>query len=277
MKLVLIDYENVQPETINILLPEESFVVVCVGVKQKMLPLELVKSLIHFGQNCQIIESYGVGKNALDFIIIDTMARITTERHFDELYIVSKDKGFDSIISHYLTLKRVAFAKRVDDIEELNSLRVENNVISDRLSLPLLTSPCALIAPNPTKVSSEERSYPTSIEQAILKVQQQLIKISVKSIHSIPKTEKSRLNWIKNELKEEDLSDKQIKFIMEQVNFPENTLISYIKRAVAHLQTIEKKHYPKTLEKRINWLKNFFKKETLSEQNIKEIALKVFK
>ncbi len=41
----------------------------------------------------------------LDFIIIDTMARITTERHFDELYIVSKDKGFDSIISHYLTFK----------------------------------------------------------------------------------------------------------------------------------------------------------------------------
>ena len=43
MKLVLIDYENVQPETINILLPEESFVVVCVGGKTENVTVRVSK------------------------------------------------------------------------------------------------------------------------------------------------------------------------------------------------------------------------------------------
>ena len=64
---VLIDLENVQPESLDALLDHQFKVIIFVGANQNKLPFNLVASIQRFGASAQYIKVESNGKNALDF------------------------------------------------------------------------------------------------------------------------------------------------------------------------------------------------------------------
>ncbi|UXN34079.1 PIN domain-containing protein [Avibacterium paragallinarum] len=249
MNLIVIDYENVQPKTLTHLSPNGYFIVLCVGENQKLLPVVLIKSLIMFGKNCRIIECPKAGKNALDFIIVDEMARITTEYQFNALYIISKDKGFGSIIHYYLTKGRIQQAKRLDSIDDILPDSQNDNV--QAVTMSILAS----------------------------KVQNQIDKVNQISPRSLPNKSQSQFNWVNSLLKAENLTEKDINALIKMVDFSPAQSIplkTYIDKAKAKLNSLEKRHHPNKLETQINWLKSFFINNGLTRSQISEIQQAIF-
>ncbi|MCW9717144.1 MULTISPECIES: PIN domain-containing protein [unclassified Avibacterium] len=250
MKLIFIDYENIQPTTLEHLSPNDHFIVLCIGENQKSLPVTLVTSLIRFEKNCRIIECPKSGKNALDFIIVDEMARITTEYQFNSLYIISKDKGFDSIIHYYLIKDRIKQAKRLDSI---------NDILSN---------------PNP-----RDNSQTKNMVEFASTIQKHIDKINAISPRSLPKKPQSQYNCINALLKSENLAEKEIKALIKMVDFSpaqSTELKIYIARAKAKLNSLEKRHHPNKLETQTNWLKSFFNGDGLNASQISKIREMIF-
>ncbi len=118
---VLIDYENVQPKNFLPLLPHTDFHIrVFLGATQSTLNTKIATALQPFGANAGYIQASGNGKNALDFHIAFYMGRHSGDDGVS-FYIVSKDKGFDALITH-LNTKGIA-AKRVAEINKIPVLK----------------------------------------------------------------------------------------------------------------------------------------------------------
>ena len=67
--IVLIDFENVQPESLELLAQDHFRVLVFVGANQARLPFEVAASLQKLGARAEYIKISGNGSNALDFHI----------------------------------------------------------------------------------------------------------------------------------------------------------------------------------------------------------------
>jgi len=98
-KRLLVDYENVQQLDFG-LLGEEYDVTVFVGASQKTLPTSLVTSTQKLGTRLLWRQVEGNGNNALDFHIACELGRILERSPNVECTVLSKDKGFDPLLSH---------------------------------------------------------------------------------------------------------------------------------------------------------------------------------
>jgi PIN domain-containing protein len=114
-RYVLIDYENVQPETFEHLDPKVYALLVFVGANQAKMPTNLVTALQRFESRC--IQVSGNGRNALDFHLAYYLGRIAAAEPRASFYIVSKDSGFDPMI-HHLKVEGIK-AGRVTTIDEI--------------------------------------------------------------------------------------------------------------------------------------------------------------
>ncbi len=97
---VLIDYENVQPTTLNRLDAEHVKVMLFVGASQTKLSFEVVAAMQALGTRAEYVKISGNGSNALDFHVayyIGHLAALEPAAHF---HIISKDTGFDPLIQH---------------------------------------------------------------------------------------------------------------------------------------------------------------------------------
>ena len=98
--IVLIDSENVKPESIEKLKPEHFRVIVFVGAKQKRLDFAIVHAVHSLGANGSYVLISGVGPNALDFHIAYYIGKLSAANPDASFHIISKDKGFDPLIRH---------------------------------------------------------------------------------------------------------------------------------------------------------------------------------
>ncbi len=145
--VVLIDFENVQPESLEQLAHDHFRVLVFVGANQNKLSFEVAASLQRLGTRAEYIKITGNGSNALDFHIAYYMGKIAAEDPSAYFHIVSKDGGFDPLIQH-LKSKKV-FAGRVKDIAEIPLLKVGSKktpaervqIVIDKLAQPKVTKP----------------------------------------------------------------------------------------------------------------------------------------
>ncbi len=115
--VVLIDFENVQPDSIEALDHEHFQVLLFCGASQTKVPLEVASTLQKFGTRAQYIRIAGTGPNALDFHIAYYIGRLSSEDPGTFFHIVSRDKGFDPLIQ-YLKAKRI-LAVRSTSISEI--------------------------------------------------------------------------------------------------------------------------------------------------------------
>ena len=128
---VLIDFENVVPDNLELLDQEWIKVLLFVGKNQTKLPFALVKAVQKLGARAQYIEMMGTGHNALDFHIAFYIGRISATDKDAYFHIVSNDQGFDPLIAH-LKQEHV-FADRVTKIEEIPAMVQKTTVFSKSL------------------------------------------------------------------------------------------------------------------------------------------------
>ena len=144
---VLIDFENVRPESLEQLEHDHFKLLVFVGASQARLPLEVAMSLQRLGARAEYIQISGNGTNALDFHIAYYIGRLAAEDPMAYFHIVSKDKGFDPLVEH-LKSKNV-LAGRVKSIADIPLVKASNSkspeerleVVLARLRQPMASKP----------------------------------------------------------------------------------------------------------------------------------------
>jgi hypothetical protein len=98
--VVLVDFENVQPTSLEALNTDHHRVIVFVGANQSKVPIEIVSATQRMGERAQYIQIGGTGPNALDFHIAFYIGEIAAQDPTATFRVISKDKGFDPLIKH---------------------------------------------------------------------------------------------------------------------------------------------------------------------------------
>lgn len=127
-RIVLIDLENVQPDNLDALSKLPVSVYVFTGEKQSKIPLDFAAAMQRLGKRAAYVRMTGNGPNALDFHIafyVGELAAASPDAHF---YIVSKDKGFDPLVTHLANREgRPIVIKRVGSIGNVAKRPKEQN------------------------------------------------------------------------------------------------------------------------------------------------------
>jgi|WetSurMetagenome_2_1015567.scaffolds.fasta_scaffold229008_2 hypothetical protein len=118
-KVLYIDYENVQSVDLGRIVQMDFKIWVFTGVSQNRIPIDLVKSTQAFGNKLAWVTIDGNGPNALDFHIAYYLGVHVAENPRDEYFILSKDKGFDPLVSH--VGKGNIRCRRISTVSEIES------------------------------------------------------------------------------------------------------------------------------------------------------------
>lgn len=121
---VLIDFENVQTESLEQLTQDHFKVIVFVGASQTKVPFEVAESLQRLGTRGKYIKISGHGRDALDFHIAYYLGQFAFEEPTAYFHIISKDTGFDPLIQH-LRSKKI-LAGRVETVADIPVLKASN-------------------------------------------------------------------------------------------------------------------------------------------------------
>jgi septum formation topological specificity factor MinE len=118
---VLIDYESVQPNQLELLNRDGFVAYVFVGKAQTRLSFDTVAAIQDLGERAKYIKISGAGPNALDFHIAFYIGQIGATDPDAFFHIISKDKGFDPLIEHLR--ERKVFSVRSETIGEIPIIR----------------------------------------------------------------------------------------------------------------------------------------------------------
>ena len=97
---VLIDYENIQPDTAAALVPAHFKVLMFVGANQPRVNVEVASALQKKGADVQYIRATGSGRNALDFHITYYLGRLAAAEPEAYFHVITADKGMDPLMQH---------------------------------------------------------------------------------------------------------------------------------------------------------------------------------
>jgi hypothetical protein len=97
---ILVDYENVQPISLDALNSEQFKVIVFIGANQTKISVVLAIALQQMGTRAEYVQISRNGANALDFHIAFTIGQLATSESDAYFHIISKDAGFDPLIDH---------------------------------------------------------------------------------------------------------------------------------------------------------------------------------
>jgi len=144
---VLIDFENVQPDSLEQLDRDYFKVLVFVGAKQGKVPYDMAASLQGFGDRVEYIKISGKGSNALDFHIAYYIGQLAVTEPTAYFHIISKDTGYDPLTQH-LRAKKI-FVNRVTTISDIPLVKISNcksaakriEVVVGKLRQPKATKP----------------------------------------------------------------------------------------------------------------------------------------
>jgi hypothetical protein len=98
--IILIDFENVQPNDIGLLKGGPFKVKVFLGPNQSKVPVTLAAALQTLGDNAEYVCVETAGSNAVDFHIAYYIGVLSSEEPTACFHIISKDGGFDPLIKH---------------------------------------------------------------------------------------------------------------------------------------------------------------------------------
>jgi hypothetical protein len=114
---IFIDCENIPTVDLAGIAGKPVKVFLILGKHTTKLPVSLVKQMQQPAASVQLVESGCQGRNALDLVLASTMG---AARHADPhgyFHIISKDKDFDALITHYRA--GGALAARHDTLAEV--------------------------------------------------------------------------------------------------------------------------------------------------------------
>jgi hypothetical protein len=145
--IVLIDFENVQPDSVAALAQDHFRVLVFVGANQTKVPFETAASVQQLGFRAEYIKITGNGSNALDFHIAYYIGKLSALDPTAYFHIVSKDTGFDPLIAHLKNNK--IFAGRVKEVADIPVIKLATKktpaerveIVLEKLRQPKATRP----------------------------------------------------------------------------------------------------------------------------------------
>ena len=133
---VLIDFENVQPVSLDQLDHDQFRVFLFVGAGQGKIPFDLAASVQRLGDRAEYVKISGHGSDALDFHIAYYIGQHVAKDPTAYFHIISKDAGFDPLIQ-YLRTKKILIG-RTPAISEIPLVKVSNSKSSvERIKLIL--------------------------------------------------------------------------------------------------------------------------------------------
>lgn len=145
--VVLIDFESIQPESVEELLQDHFSLVLFVGANQTKVSFELVSEIQRMGSRAEYIKMSGNGPNALDFHIAFYIGQISMQDPTAYFHIISKDKGFDPLIQHLKSRKISASrSEAISDIPIIKNSRTRTpeervKIFVEKLHTPKVTKP----------------------------------------------------------------------------------------------------------------------------------------
>jgi len=99
-QVVLIDFENVQPELLPALKAEHVHVRIFIGPTQHKISADVVLAVQELGERAKFIRVAKPGKEALDLHLAYYLGRLTYEFEGAFFHVISKDQGFVSLVDH---------------------------------------------------------------------------------------------------------------------------------------------------------------------------------
>ncbi|HSC85451.1 MAG TPA: PIN domain-containing protein, partial [Pseudomonas sp.] len=114
---VLVDYENLQIQSLGLLQEPHFRLFMFLGPNNTKLPTELVVAVQRLRERAEYVQLDTPGHNALDFHVTFYLGMLTAKDPSGYFHVISRDKGFDSLIKH-LKAKGIS-AARSELIEEL--------------------------------------------------------------------------------------------------------------------------------------------------------------
>lgn len=121
---ILVDFENVQPQSFVLPTNHEFKVIVFIGANQTKVPVELASTMQNIGSNAEYIQISGNGKNALDFHITFYLGKMLEKDPEGHFHIISKDTGFNVLIKHLRDKKASVY--RHNDIHNIPIMTIKN-------------------------------------------------------------------------------------------------------------------------------------------------------
>jgi hypothetical protein len=204
---VLIDFENIQPNNLEILKSLQFKLLIFVGSNQKKISFEMVEIIQSFGSNAEYIKIDGNGQNALDFHIAFYIGKMSSLEKDPYFHIISKDTGFDPLIRH-LKLKKIK-VQRVKDVSEIPIIKnMTTKTISENLIKKEIIPKIAENKITPIKKAISKNS---NTDENINKI----IKYLVQKVGK-PSTKKTLVNSI-NDLFQKKLTEKEIENLLDEI------------------------------------------------------------
>lgn len=156
INIVLIDFENVQPDSLCALEQNNFRIFVFVGASQEKIPFDIACTMQRMGANAEYVKIASQGKNALDFHIAFYIGKLAAQDPKIFFHIISKDSGFDCLVQHLRARK--IYVSRSASIAEMPVFRPQQTAI---VTPP--PSPPEKSSPLPSVVKTEASSPPTAV------------------------------------------------------------------------------------------------------------------
>lgn len=121
---VLIDFENVKSQNLGVLIGGPFKIRVFLGASQSKVPLEMASALQVFGPDAEYLQIDGNGNNALDFHIAYYIGRLAVQHPDAYFHVISKDSGFDPLISHLR--RQEIHCRRSESIGDIPLVKIAN-------------------------------------------------------------------------------------------------------------------------------------------------------
>jgi len=152
INFVLIDSENVKPESIEKLKHGHFRVVVFVGANLKRLDFAIVSAVQSLGSNGSYVQISSHGPSALDFHIAYYIGKLAAAHPDAYFHIISKDKGFDPLIKHLKNQK--IFCSRSASVLEIPLIKSTNHQSTKQRASDFYEKRIALAKARPVTVLS---------------------------------------------------------------------------------------------------------------------------
>lgn len=105
---VLIDFENIQVQDLRDLNRPDFRVTIFLGSQQSKIPVDLATQMQALGDRGEYVQISGNGPNSLDFHIAFTIGEKISGETSPFFHIISRDTGFDPLISYLKKRKLLA-------------------------------------------------------------------------------------------------------------------------------------------------------------------------
>ncbi len=195
---VLVDFENVQPDSLEALASGNFRIKVFVGAQQAKgrVSFEFSESMQKLGSHAEYVRIARSGNNAVDMHIAYFVGRLLEKEPHAALFIISKDTDFDPLVEFLVSRGHVC--RRVKSVAELTKLVPRTPVV-----VPKSASRAA--PPSPAKKAQSDRLAPI-----------------IKHLHSLrgkPSTRKTLATTIGNYFKHHGgaLGDKVVEQLIDEL------------------------------------------------------------